>query len=1098
MGQPRLLTFNFHEPYLCLMAKTGLEFDVGRYESGTLERSWQTTFRPLPDNLSLLPEAEWRGRLDAGEYDVLIAHNEMNALDLVDAPARRLLVCHNRRSYLNTTATVDQGDPVDAFDRLLSRLEGRFEFIFISNSKRADYGIPGRVIPPGIDLDEFSGYRGDEACVLRVGNMMRQRDLMFDVELQEAVCAGLPTRVVGECPGIDGAAPAPSYAALLEHYRGARCMLHVSRQEYEDGYNLATLEAMACGMPVVALANRTSPITDGKDGFVSHDATRLRAAIEALLEDHDLAREIGEAGRRTVAEKFSIDAFAENWRAAIFEAAEGKTQMRWRMQPKRPGHIHLLLHYIASPLTTGRYFEFAAQRCCNVTTAGLHLPTEVLDLWGFPEKPPPYPPHRVDLPHKASYESLLDALPQGYRSDLYFYVDSGSREIEPDIDLLPMPKIAYLIDTHVAPELRLAMARHFDCVFLAQKAQTEAFGEAGLEEVHWIPLACWPELHAVPEQARRYDVSYVGSFSAEEGERRKDLLDQVAQRFPNHCIGRYWPQAMARVYAESKIVVNACHNRDVNMRVFEAMASGALLVTDEADGLEDLFTDGEHLVIYRNDAEVLDRIAYYLEHEEERERIARSGQRLVLAEHTYTHRMDAILAKTQAVLGPLPKRTRQDRKYTDYYEHPRREVIQHVPLRAQRVLDVGCGAGALGATLKRERNVAEVVGVELAPEAAAKAEDVLDHVLVGSIEDIALPYAEGYFDCIVCADVIEHLAEPVDALRRLGHLLSEDGVIVASVPNVRFHEMVRMLASGMWSYESAGLMDSTHLRWFTRGSLKAAVAEAGLEAAEINPLSIMDRDMPPRSPQGDVQFGNLTIHGVSEEEYEEFAVYQFVVIASKPGRDRLEAARQALEANENETALALAADAVGVDPFEQRHIAAKAFARLGELDKAESYYRELVKMRRGPAVLGELGTLLVAREKHQEARQLLEEALAGDPGNDRAKGALSLVLLCERDFARAFSAMKDALDASFDNVPLLAHFKGLAQSLGRSEEAEPLYARFADFYPGNSNLACDHAELLTGLGRDDEALERVEGVLLFEPGHERACGLRDKLGGQAP
>ena len=402
MTQPRILTFNFHEPYLCLMAKTGLQFDVGQYDGGKLARDWQVQFRPKPDNLHLVPEKEWRASAIKGQYDVIIAHNEMNAVDVYAARAAKLLICHNRRSFVIARARSDEGEPVDVFQRLLNRLAGAFDFVFISESKRADYGFPGRVIPPGMDVDEYGGYRGEVSSVLRVGNAMSDRTLMFDVGLQEAVCRDLPHRIVGVNPDISGSEPAPSYEALLECYRGLRCMLHVSREEYEDGYNLAMLEAMACGMPVVALSNRTSPLTDGVDGFLSYDPVVLRERIEQLLIDPDLARRLGERARETVAGKFPIEAFTERWREAIFEAADGAGKPRLRVQakPKPAPRIRALMQYLSSPTTTGRYFDLAAQPRWDILTAGFRIPEEVLKLWGFEEDPPPYPPTLDQFAHQ--------------------------------------------------------------------------------------------------------------------------------------------------------------------------------------------------------------------------------------------------------------------------------------------------------------------------------------------------------------------------------------------------------------------------------------------------------------------------------------------------------------------------------------------------------------------------------------------------------------------------------------------------------------------------------------------------------------------------
>lgn len=1099
MIQPRILTFNFHEPYLCLMAKTGLDFDLGRYESGPLARDWQVHFRSMPANLHEVPEAEWRARIQSGHYDVVIAHNEMNAIDVFQARSRKLLICHNRRSFVVARARTDEGDPVEVFGRLIRRLAGAFDFIFISESKQADYGLPGRVILPGIDVEEFGGYRGETPAVLRVGNAMTERTLMFDVGLQEEVCRGLPSRIAGVNPDLPGSAHAASYEALLELYRGHRCMLHVSREEYEDGYNLAMLEAMACGMPVVALQNRTSPLKDGVDGYLSYDPWVLRRRLVELLDDPDHARTLGAHARETVARAFPIQKFTEQWREAIFEAAEsgGRPRKKGSIQPKAEGRPQVLMHYLSNPLTTGRYFELAAQPSWDILTTGYRLPEEVLKFWGFEPAPPPYPKFLIDLPLHAPYDYMLRQLPQDYRGDLYFYVDHGGEKIEPGIEFLDMPKIAYLIDVHVIPEYRLAMARHFDVVFLAQKAYVLPFREAGIRHTYWMPLACWPPLHDLGPRERHYDVAYVGGLSTEESDRRRVLMDGVAARFPNHRIGKAWPEEMAQIYAESRIVANACINRDVNMRVFEALASGALLITDEAEGLEDLFEDRKHLVIYRNDAELPGLIDYYLQHSEERERIAAAGRELVLREHTYTHRIRAIERQTEAILGPLHHPERRLKKQADYYEQPRRELLPYIPMQARRVLDIGCGAGALGRTLKEERGTQEVAGVEIVEEAARKAQEVLDQVFTGSIEEIDLPFEEGHFDCIVCADVLEHLIDPEAALGKLARLLAPDGVIVMSVPNARFFEVLAVLSSGAWPYQDAGILDYTHFRWFTRASLPGFVAAAGLEAVEIQPLSMMGPAAVTRGEEGEVRLHKIVLHDVSDHEIEELRTYQFVVLACKPGADRLERARIALAESQNEAALDLALDAIGVDPFEQRRIAAKALARLGELLKAEQCYREALELREDPDVMGEYGTLLLGMSRPGPARTYLERCLAVQPDNARALGALGLLQMGEGHSEEAFASLLSALGVDFGQVTLIPHAIALARALGRAAELIERLRAYVDYYAGDLDLACTYAQLLIDMGQQEEARERLDMVLMFKPDHPQANALQQRLNGEA-
>jgi len=1102
MNQPRILTFNFHEPYLCLMAKTGLAMDVGVYERGPLAREWHALFRPLPQNLTLVPEDLWRRQAAEGYYDVIIAHNETNALDVAHAPAGRILVCHNRRTFLNTTIQLERpgANPLETFDRLLDFLGGRFEFVFISESKRADYGRAGRVILPGIDLDEWGGYEGGDAQVFRIGNTMRQRTLMFDFDLQERVCAGLPSRVVGVNADVPGAQPADSFEELQRIYRNGRCLLHVSQEAYEDGYNLTMLEAMATGMPVVALANATSPIVDGVNGFVSPDEAVLHDRLAQLLADASLARQIGAAGRQRVSELFPLKAFVTAWRQSIFDAAERSQRPHWRQASaaERRRNVtaigpRILMHYVASPLTTGRYLESAARAMCQVTTMGFRIPEEVLTHWGFAQQPPPYPPHDIPTGLKDGFAEILPALGDRAAMDFYLWVDSGPEKVPDDIQRLTIPKVAYLIDTHVTPDLRLAMARHFDVVFLAQLGQLAWFREQGIHNAHWLPLACAPELHALPPCARDLDVAYVGGISPEEGERRRTLLAQVRQAFPNHFIGKAWPAEMAAIYARAKIVVNVSHNRDVNMRVFEAMASGALLITDQADGLAELFTPGEHLIVVEDDSNLVATIAQYLADDETRERIAAAGQAKVLAKHSYEQRFRALLAIAGEICGPFPEAAPPRPKQRAYYECPRREVIPHVPLHTRRLLDVGCGAGVLASTLKRERGLDEVVGVEIIEAAWEEARRVLDCALFGSVESMELPYPDEYFDCIICADVLEHLVEPAMALRKLGRVLARDGRIVVSIPNIRYHEVVGMLASGAWTYMDAGIMDATHLRFFCEEDLRDLARNAGLEVLKLEPLNIRYPELFPRNTDGTLDEGLVKYLDPSEKDYEALRVYQYAVVIGKPGVDRLERARALLEVGQLAAAEALALDACGVDERARQTILAKVWSKSGRLAEADKALCALRETEEDYELAGEHGILLVAMGRAEEAITPLRKAIAALPDFDRAEAALGLALMLNSEEDAALTHLLRALSANRAHLVLWQHVLPLARSLGKLSHTLPILGEHIDHYSGNLELRADYAEVLAEAGHVEEAMEQLNMLLLFAPDHVRGNALLQQL-----
>ncbi len=187
------------------------------------------------------------------------------------------------------------------------------------------------------------------------------------------------------------------------------------------------------------------------------------------------------------------------------------------------------------------------------------------------------------------------------------------------------------------------------------------------------------------------------------------------------------------------------------------------------------------------------------------------------------------------LLGPAPGPVapRVDAHRDGYHDFPRPEVRALVPTGARRILDVGCGAGAMGAELRRERGGTgvgsiEVWGIEPVAEAATAARDRLDQVMAVPVEDALAALPDRFFDAVVFADVLEHLVEPAEVLRAAARKLTPSGRIVVSIPNVRHWSVVGELLQGRWEYQDAGILDRTHLRFFTRAGVVALLEEAGL------------------------------------------------------------------------------------------------------------------------------------------------------------------------------------------------------------------------------------------------------------------------------
>lgn len=173
-----------------------------------------------------------------------------------------------------------------------------------------------------------------------------------------------------------------------------------------------------------------------------------------------------------------------------------------------------------------------------------------------------------------------------------------------------------------------------------------------------------------------------------------------------------------------------------------------------------------------------------------------------------------------------------------YYGNPREDMVGYVPAGTRRMLDVGCGWGRFSEAAKRRYGIAETWGIELDPEAAAVARERVDHVLNQDAFVALAGMPEGFFDCAVFNDVLEHLVEPQRLLAALRPHLADGATVVASIPNVRYGGVVLdLLLRGRWDYADFGILDRTHLRFFTRASIARMFDETGYDLVGIDPIT---------------------------------------------------------------------------------------------------------------------------------------------------------------------------------------------------------------------------------------------------------------------
>ncbi len=164
-------------------------------------------------------------------------------------------------------------------------------------------------------------------------------------------------------------------------------------------------------------------------------------------------------------------------------------------------------------------------------------------------------------------------------------------------------------------------------------------------------------------------------------------------------------------------------------------------------------------------------------------------------------------------------------------------MLRHVPATAKRVLELGCAEGAFAATVK-ERTGAELWGIEFNSQVAERARTVVDHVLIGDADERIAELPDSYFDVVICNDVLEHLVDPSRTLMHLRRKLRFEGVVVASIPNIRYAPALsKIVFRKDFPKDDEGIFDRTHLHFFTRRSIVRTFEEAGFTLRRINGIN---------------------------------------------------------------------------------------------------------------------------------------------------------------------------------------------------------------------------------------------------------------------
>jgi len=218
-----------------------------------------------------------------------------------------------------------------------------------------------------------------------------------------------------------------------------------------------------------------------------------------------------------------------------------------------------------------------------------------------------------------------------------------------------------------------------------------------------------------------------------------------------------------------------------------------------------------------------------------------------------------------------------------YHMNARVEIASFLNDAPGVVLDIGCGGGATGKLIKEKFPGTRVIGIELNSHAAEHARQFLDTVICDSIDNINLVDHLGNLriETVLLLDVLEHLYDPWRTLRRVHTWLQRGVRVIASVPNIRNICTLDQLAGGHWDYDKNGVLDITHIRFFTKATLRELFEQTGYQIRNLEPLiqpAMVDRVVVQRGP-GRIDTRNVRIKFRSVDELEDLYALQYVVDA---------------------------------------------------------------------------------------------------------------------------------------------------------------------------------------------------------------------------
>ena len=314
----RVLILNSHEAWVSQIDGMQRQFDIVVGLSGRAHAGWDTRMRPVPQNARLVSLDE--ALRSSVPYRAAIAHSISDLLEIKSLEIPKLFVIHTTLEgrLAEQSSNLSASQISKETSRYLKLI--RAHTLAVSRLKQRSWNIPADIVGFAVNVEDYPVANQELAQGVRVSNLFNRRRTVLMAGFHERAFAGVPVEFIGINDDMPGVTPAQDWSDLKVRLGRSRFFIHTAEPQLEDGYNMATVEAMACGLPVLGNRHPTSVIEHGITGYLSDDPEELGSYAQLLLRDKARSLAMGRAAREQARVLFSRDRFETGLEAALAKA----------------------------------------------------------------------------------------------------------------------------------------------------------------------------------------------------------------------------------------------------------------------------------------------------------------------------------------------------------------------------------------------------------------------------------------------------------------------------------------------------------------------------------------------------------------------------------------------------------------------------------------------------------------------------------------------------------------------------------------------------------------------------------------------------------